>query len=173
MIEQPNSSVLWWYGPVEDLRKPLENSIELKYMRVAIPRSPLSFEELLRRHGAFSISIPLGAYGAKSLCPRSFLGPSCFRKPVTLFTTSPLVASLGAKMDPLRRQCCFLVCGHAPQGANGQTTQESQHPAGEEIPRSAGSTEGGFLVHAGLIITNLRPAAGTYAPVAFTPWGLD
>ena len=25
VIEQPNSSVLWWYGPVEDLRKHLEN----------------------------------------------------------------------------------------------------------------------------------------------------
>lgn len=50
-----------------------------------------------RRHGAYLISVPLGAYGALTV------------KPVTLYTTSPIIANPSVRLDPLRRLAHIIL----------------------------------------------------------------
>lgn len=73
VIENPVSSLVWSYRPME---------------------------EMLKRHNAFSVSVPLGAYG----------GP--LEKRVTLYTTCPWIQELGTTLDPTRRERLARIKSH-------------------------------------------------------------
>lgn len=86
---------------------------------------PLPFwQEMLKRHNAFSVSVPLGAYGGPSelliekiwdalticmpigisvLCACGNHASALLRKRVTLYTTCPWIQELGTTLDPTRR----------------------------------------------------------------------
>lgn len=76
-------------------------------------------QAMLKRHGAFAVSVPLGAYGAASemlskfhastqkMFDHQFFSWLMFlypRKRVTLYTTCPWIKELGTVLDPVRRQ---------------------------------------------------------------------
>lgn len=65
VLENPRSTLLWRYRPLE---------------------------EALERHGAFHVSVPLGAFGAPT------------QKRVTLYTTCDWIAALGTPIDQEKRR---------------------------------------------------------------------
>lgn len=62
-----------------------------------------------------------------------YLGMWLCRKPVVLYTTSPLVASLGERVDPLRRLGFKLVWHAWSQGAVDAPAKGVQAPDGSQV----------------------------------------
>ena len=67
-------------------------------------------QKFLRHHDAFSVTIPLGQFGAQT----EYLGcfekrfMACSRKRVTIYTNAPYLKSLGVALDLRARLCVYV-----------------------------------------------------------------
>lgn len=110
----------------------------------------LSWEDLIRRHGAFEVHLDLGAYGSLTpLLDGTRINFKCvLRKPVVLYTTSPVMAKLGRRCDPLQRRAAFSavsVFSVACQASDSQGQEAVQDSHGPKIPRQSWTPSGGCL----------------------------